>query len=247
MVRRSFHCAARPEAASSFMLPFRPTAAALLSLTIALTACHKKSDTAAPAPTAGPAAAPSPAPAPAPAPQPQAADGETAERQAKLAFATMEDGYLNDAKGQWAVAAKASSSRLDDPKSPPATPDKSQAWNATGKPDGMTWNQTSQDVGFDWIQLEYAKPVHATELRAVLQDRYAVEAITRVELIDADGKANVVWSGLSDQKRDERGNRTWFVRRFEATPYGVKSVKLTFANNVAPGYKDVDAVQLVGE
>jgi len=47
--------------------------------------------------------------------------------------------------------------------------------------------------------------------------------------------------------RDERGSRTWFVRSFEKTAYKVKAVKLTIANSVARGYKEVDAVQLVGD
>ena len=81
-------------------------------------------------------------------------------------------------------------------------------------------------------------------VRVVVNDN-AAASITRVELIDAAGTAHPAWSGISDVKQDERGPRTWFVRTFDATPYPVRAVKLTFANNVASGYKEVDAVQLV--
>jgi hypothetical protein len=219
----------------------------LLCLTVLLGACSKKPAVPAPEPSAAaPAPAPVPTSTPAPVAEPAAQDTEKAKLQAKLDYSAMEDGYLNDAKAQWAVAAKASSSYGEKPEAPPE-PDKSLAHRTTSKPDGNAWSQLSQDVGFDWIQADFANPVQATELRAVFLDDEAVKSITKVELISTDGKPNTVWSGLSDQVQDARGARTWFVRKFDKTPYQVKAVKLTFANNVATGYKEVDAVQLVGE
>ena len=129
---------------------------------------------------------------------------------------------------------------------PPDSHDQNTAWQATGAANGDAWTNNQQSIGFDWLQLDYARPVAATSVRAVLNE-VAVQSITKVELIGADGSAHTVWSGVSDTKKDERGPRTWFVRKFDATPYPVKSVKLTFANNVAPGFKTVDAVQLVGK
>lgn len=116
-----------------------------------------------------------------------------------------------------------------------------------GPPDGKYWNNKSQDVGFDWAEFSYDKPVQATEVRLVITDGNGVGALTKVELQDTDGKWHTAWSGLSDVKKDERGNRTWFVRTFEKTPYKVKAVKYTIANNVEKGYKYFDAAQLVGE
>jgi hypothetical protein len=48
-------------------------------------------------------------------------------------------------------------------------------------------------------------------------------------------------------KADNRGSRTWFVRKFEKTAYPVNAVKITIANDVQRGYKVVDAVQLIGD
>jgi hypothetical protein len=225
----------------------RQLVSSLLLSVLALTACQKKQ--AAPAAEAPPAAAPAPAPSPAaaPAPQPSAQDAEKAEKQAKLDYAVMEDSFINDPKGQWAAAAKASSTFGEKPEAPPETPETSGAWKLTGKPDGSTWNNNNQDIGFDWIELKYGKPVHATEIRAAFNGDESVGSVTKLELLDADGKATTVWSGVSDQKEDRRGNRTWFVRKLEKTAQPVVAVKLTFANNVSPGYKEVDAVQLVGE
>jgi hypothetical protein len=118
---------------------------------------------------------------------------------------------------------------------------------ATGPADGNSWTNENIDKGFDWLELGYATPVNATEVRVVIDSGQGVEAINKVELQDTDGKWNTVWEGLNDVKRDSRGNRTWFVRSFDKTAYKVKAVKLTYANNLQHDYKIVDAVQLVGD
>jgi hypothetical protein len=200
--------------------------------------------------SAAPAAVPEAAPAAAtPTAEPAAAAPSAAppsEAQAKLDYATMEDGYINDASAQWATSARASSAFGDADTLPADSHDQSTAWQATGGVNGEEWTNNHQDIGFDWLQLDYERPVSATAVRAVV-NATAAESMTKVELIGVDGAAHTVWSGISDTHRDERGSRTWFVRTFDATPYPVKSVKLTFANNVSTGYKNVDAVQLVGK
>lgn len=215
--------------------------ASALLLPLALVACRKQepaadvvADTAPAAPA--PAAVTEPAAAPPPA--------EVSEAQAKLDYATMEDGYINDAKAQWATSAKASSAFGDANALPPDSQDQNTAWQATGGVNGRAWTNNNQNIGFDWIELAFERPAPASGVRVVVNDN-AAASITRVELIDAAGTAHPAWSGISDVKQDERGPRTWFVRTFDATPYPVRAVKLTFANNVASGYKEVDAVQLV--
>ena len=153
---------------------------------------------------------------------------------------------MSDPDAQWATSAKASSSFDDADKLPPDSHESNTPWQATGPINGDGWLNNRQDIGFDTLQLDYARPVSATGVRVVLNDK-AVESITKVELIGVDGTAHTMWSGVSDTQRDARGPRSWFVRKFDATPYPVKSVRLTFANNVSSGYKEVDAVQLVGK
>jgi hypothetical protein len=217
-----------------------------VALATGLAAC-KKPDAEAQHTTAAATPASEPATvAPAPTPAEPATDAADDEARAKLDYATMEDGYINDADAQWAVAATASTAFGSANDAPVDSQDQNTAWQATGAVNGDNWTNNQQDIGFDWLQLDYERPVSATAVRAVLNEE-AVESITRVELIATDGKAHTVWSGVSDTKEDQRGSRTWFVRTFEATPYPVKSVKLSFANNVSSGYKKVDAVQLVGK
>ncbi len=235
----------------------------VLSMTAALIACGKKAEEA-PAEPPAPAAETTPAQEPAPAPavaEPEPATSveqpappeltdeqiELAKKQAALDYATMEDGYINDPKGQWAIKAKASSSFGSANEEPEDSTASNTPFHATGAPNGDQWNNNSQDIGFDWIELTYEKPVKASEVRMVTSNTNSVESINKVELIDSDGTAHTIWSGVSDVKPDERGRRTWFVRNFEPTEYQVTGVKLTFANNVSSGYKQVDAVQLIGE
>lgn len=159
-------------------------------------------------------------------------------------YATMEDSYINDPHAQWATTGKASSTFGDERGEPSPS---NLASNIAGAVDGESWTNNHLDVGMDWLEASFAKPVAATEVRVVFQNGAGVEAVSKVELQDAQGKWNTVWSGLSDVKRDDRGNRTWFVRTFEKTAYPVNAVKITIANNVQRAYKVVDAVQLVGE
>ncbi len=221
-----------------------------IALSVALISCkkHEASPPGDPAPidTTAPAAE-AEADAAAASPEPSEQGRERAEQQAKLEYATMEDGYINDAKGQWASAAKASSAFGDANTAPADSQDGNTPWQATGAPNGDNWNNNNQDIGFDWIELTYTTPVKGTEVRAVTTDNEAAESISKIELIDTDGAAHTIWSGLSETQQDARGARTWVVHKFDVTPYQVKSVKLTFANNVASGYKQVDAVQLIGE
>lgn len=216
---------------------------ALILAPLVLLACNKKEIEAAPAAVVVvPAAPATPAPAPAAPVEQTAEQHEMESKKQALAYGQMEDKYLNDPTAQWATTGKASSTYGD-----PEPSEYHLAANATGKMDDKVWTNNSTNVGFDWLELSFAKPVAATEVRAVIHDGDEVEAMNKVELQDTEGKWHVVWEGISDVKKDDRGPRTWFVKSFPKTAYKVKAVKYTVANNVAPGYKNIDAVQLVGE
>lgn len=220
----------------------RHVTAAALMLAALLAACHKKDK-----PEETPAA--TPAPAAAPAATTPAASTPTAEltpeqrdqakKKAALDYGVMEDKYLNDPRAQWASGAKASTVFSES--------DSSQASNATGPSDTKTWTNKNYDQGFDWLETSFATPVNASEVRVVIPYGQGLEAINKVELQDTDGKWNTVWEGINEIKRDDRGNRTWFVRSFDKTAYKAKAVKLTWANNLQHDLKIVDAVQLVGD
>lgn len=214
----------------------------LVSSVLVLSGCGKKKDVAAQNTSAPAAPVQQAAQTPV---EPSQDDSERAKKQELLDYATMEDQYINDSHAQWASTAQASSTFGDDNGRQPSP--SSLAANVTGPVDGNGWTNNHQDVGFDWLQAGFAKPVIATEVRVVFQGGDGVEAISKIEVGDANDQWLTVWSGLSDVKRDPRGARTWFVRKFDKTQMPVKSVKITIANNVQRGYKVIDAVQLIGE
>ena len=222
---------------------------AVLLAPMLLVACHKKE-------AAAVIVAPAPAPLAAPAPTPVAAAAPvaidpanmtdeqkaTARRQQRLDYGVKEDKYINDPLAQWATGASASSSHGDKEPS-----EYYVAAKMIGTIDEKYWRNKNSNIGFEWVQLDYAKPVFATEVRLVINSGNGEGALNKVELQDVDGKWNTVWTGLSEVKPEQHGPRTWFVRTFPKTAYKVKAVKYTVANNVESGSKEFDAAQLVGE
>jgi hypothetical protein len=238
------------------------TTVALLLPALMLVACGKKAPNPEPTPVqAAPvAAAPAPAPAPTPAAAPAAAptgdassggpmatpvvstenmsseQKELANKQAKLDYSNMENGYMTDVRAQWAAAATATS-----------TYNSHEATLASGKVDGQTWVSNGGNVGFDSLEASFTKPVNVTELRIALPDGDGVEGISKLELQDTDGKWNTVWSGVQNVKRDHRGPRTWYVQPIPKTAYKAKAAKITVANNLLSNRVEIDAVQLIGD
>src|SRR5882757_116514 len=216
---------------------------ALILTSITLAACAKKAEQTASTPATPPPAQQS---APSAAPTESSQDeAERAKKQTLMDYATMEDQYINDPRAQWANSAKASSTFGDDGGAKPS--EVSVASNVIGTVDGKTWTNNHQDVGFDWLQVGFTKPVAATEVRIVFQSGEGVEAVSKLELADEQGNWTTVWSGLSATKADSRGNRTWFVQKFDKTAFKANAAKITLANNVQRGYKVIDAFQLVGD
>lgn len=214
----------------------------LLVAPLALVACGKKTVETAPV-AVEPAAAPAPVAAAPSATPPEltSEQRDMARKQAKLEYTVMEDKYMSDPRAQWAASATSSSSYQK------GESEARRATSAIGPIDDKQWRNDQTDIGFDWIELGYAKPVNATEVRMVIADSATAESLTKVELQDTDGKWNTIWSGISETKVDERGPRTWLVRSFEKTAYKVKAVKYTFANTVSVGHKEVEAAQLLGD
>ena len=176
--------------------------------------------------------------APLTAPRKPAKEGST------LDYAAMEDSYRNDSNAQWAASAAASTSYGQ---SRGKVSEFSVANLATGPVDGRTWqNDQQEQLCQDWLELGFENAVNATEVRVVFALNKGVEAVSKLELQDTEGHWHTVWSGKSDVKRDERGGRTWFVKAFEPTSYKAQALKITLANTVQSGFKEVDAAQLVG-
>jgi len=212
-----------------------------------LIGCKKNAsstDTAA-KPAATTNAAPAAPAASAPAAAPAAADtGSSAETTAKMAaaeWALKQDEIKNDANGQWAISATASSSYND--------AQGAAQWSAnqaTGTPnvekygdDGRAWTSKTPDGGIEWLDLKYPKPIHATEVR--VRESCGSGAVIKVEVFDEQGAAHAVWQG-----NDPTTELNYLMVKFPKTTFKTDRVKVTLATNVVPGWNEIDAVQLVG-
>lgn len=149
-----------------------------------------------------------------------------------------------DADGQWAASARASSEY--------STP-RYGARQATGAPDiplGLAgnspeaWCPAEKNVGTAWLELGFAKPVHATEVR--VRESNAPGAIARIEAIDVDGATHLWWEGVDPFVAPRVREIAWFAVRVPRTEYLVAKVKLSLNLAAVPDWKQIDAVQLVG-
>jgi hypothetical protein len=186
--------------------------------------------------------APAPAEAAAPAP---ALDEKAAAIQAALA----EDAIVSDPRGQWAISASASSTYAGD-KAPESMTSYAPGM-ATGAPDcerygdnAKSWATEMADKGIEWLEVKFAKPVNATELR--VRQNFSPGAIIKLELVDEGGARHAVWQGTDDQQYPQN-TISWFSRSFEKTPYAAVGARITLATNAVPGWNEIDAVQLLGD
>jgi hypothetical protein len=147
----------------------------------------------------------------------------------------------SDAAGQWATAATAGSQYdrvLYSAAQATGAPNIEVAGNSP-----HAWCPASRDTGKDWLELTFAKPVHATEVRVRQND--AAGALVKIEAIDSEGTAHIWWEGVDPHKTSTVREIVWFAVRVPKTPYLVARVKLTLNLASGPGYKEIDAVQLV--
>lgn len=231
------------------------TLSATFALLTVLAACAGKKDE--PAESAAPpsasatgesASAPAPAasePAPAAATPAAEEDEATIEKRKAVEFALNEEKIATEPKGQWASTAKATSTYGD-----AKDPQDYSAAKATGAPDvanfsdnGNAWTAKEPDGGIERLEVGFARPVHATEIR--IRQSFAPGAIIKVELIDTTGAGHVVYEGVDAATYDKYN--FWFRKSFDRTAYQVAGAKITLATNAVSSWNEIDAVQLIGE
>jgi hypothetical protein len=213
----------------------------VLGFVIAATGCGKSNQES----TTAPAPAPAPAPAAtAPPASTSSAGNGTASTTATLSAgdaAVKLDAINTDPNGQWAISATASSSYNN--------AQGAAQWSAnqaTGAPnvaayadDGHAWAPSSKDSGLEWLDLKFPKAVHATEVR--VRESFNSGTIVKVELIDESGTAHTAWAG-----NDPTTGLNYLLITFPKTDFKIAEVKLILATNISDGWKEIDAVQLVG-
>jgi hypothetical protein len=149
---------------------------------------------------------------------------------------------LADPAGQWAVSATAGTKYGKTQYSPAQATGAPNISVPGNSPDA--WCPESKNSGTDWLEVVFQKPVHATEVRVRQND--SAGAITKIEAIEPDGTAHVWWEGVDPYKAPAVREIVWFAVRVPATDYLVARVKITLNLAASTGWKEIDAVQLVG-
>lgn len=147
-----------------------------------------------------------------------------------------------ESAGQWATSAVAGSQYGRTQYSAAQAAGAPNVPVAGNSPDA--WCPANRDTGVDWLEVTFSNPVHATEVRVRQND--AAGAIVRVEAIEPDGTAHTWWEGVDPYQPPAVREIVWFAVRVPKTAYLVARVKLTLNLASGPGYKEIDAVQLVG-
>jgi hypothetical protein len=169
------------------------------------------------------------------------ADPEPPEEPEPVTLEEQDRVYGQDAKGQWAATATASSEYR--------TSGDYSASRATGAPDVTrygdslkAWASRLADSGPEWLELTYSNAVPATAVR--VRQVFNPGAITKIEVFDAAGAGTTVFSGV-DTNVYPANQIAWFVARFPRTAQPVQRVRITLDSARVKGWNEIDTVQLV--
>jgi len=120
------------------------------------------------------------------------------------------------------------------------------ASQATGTPNVENYGSNTADGrrkrptgGSSGWTCQFAKPVHATCIR--VRESSGSGAVIKVDLFDEQGAPHTVWTGIDPTK-----DLNYFTVEFPRTPFKTARVKVTLATNTVSGFKQIDAVQLIG-
>lgn len=115
-----------------------------------------------------------------------------------------------------------------------------QATGATNVPESgvdsaLAWCPDQENKGMEWLELHYAKPVSATEIR--IHASFNPGAIVRVLGGTAEGDLREIWSGTSPAEP---------VQTIPlSTPAEISRIKLELDTSKVPGWNQIDAVAIV--
>lgn len=155
-----------------------------------------------------------------------------------------EAAILADKAGQWAVAAEAGSQygggAQYSPKQATGAPDVPQADDH-----GNAWCPARRTGGTEWLELTYERPVIPQEVR--VRQSYGAVGIIKIEGIEPDGARHVLWEGRDPDAAEHVREIKWFVVRAGKLDKPVNKLRLTINLDAHSGWKQIDAVQLVGQ
>ncbi len=140
------------------------------------------------------------------------------------------------ALAQWAISAEASSQFGFPDWSPNRVIGEPQVSACVDDP--RAW-ASARGTGLEWLELYYAEPVYATEVR--VYQTFGRGGMARVLVVDEDGLAHLVWEG------DDTGPCPGVLAvSFPRTAFRVQRVRLEIDESRQGFWNQIDAVALIG-
>lgn len=117
---------------------------------------------------------------------------------------------------------------------------------ATGQPDTMragdsktAWATLKAEMGEQWLDLTYEATVVPAKIR--IRENFNPGAVSKVEVFDEAGAAQVVWEGI-DSTKECPG---CFEVDASAVTMAINRVKVYLDTNRVKGWNEIDAVAIV--
>jgi hypothetical protein len=158
-----------------------------------------------------------------------------ARKRLDMILRTLEE---RDSTRQWAVSAAAST---EYGQANWSAKQATGAPNTAGAGDFSTaWASREPDGDTEWLLLGFDTAVEPTTVR--IHETYNAGAISKVELRDGAGAWRTVWEGQAAPTTTPR----WFEVAVTSEGWTTKEVRVTLDSDAAPGWNEIDAVELVG-
>lgn len=111
--------------------------------------------------------------------------------------------------------------------------------NDPARDDTNAWASASADMGEQWLEVSYTNPIRATTIR--IYEVCVPGAVTSVVGVDTKGNKLLLWSGV-----DPTAVPGVFEITMNETANPLRAVRITLDTNRAPGWSEIDAVEIAG-
>ncbi len=108
-----------------------------------------------------------------------------------------------------------------------------------GRDDARAWAPRGPQCGVQWLELVYDSPLRASGVR--IHEVCTAGGVREVVARDEAGVEHVLWSGIDPLSKPDV-----LALDFEPTPYRVQRLRIVIDTERSAGWKEIDAVQLVG-
>jgi hypothetical protein len=109
---------------------------------------------------------------------------------------------------------------------------------------GKAWCPGKRIGGTEWLELTCERPVIPKEVR--VRQGFGPTGIIKLEAIEPTGARHVLWEGRDSKAGEHHRQIEWFLQPIQKKFPPVNKLRITLDLDAHSGWKQTDAVQLVG-